>query len=245
MEYGRLDRPAGRGRPASIQRRIFAEAQHALAGHLRNRSRSQAFQKTAGFARAVLGIGREHDQEKSILGREGEARHIEHRMVRHGKPVQRQHSEDGGNSGKQNRHLESHDDECRPRMIRLAANIDRDNSPPKSSTAERIRTSHPAIHQSARLAGRGSYETPWPLPSLPPETGCRRRSSGSPLHECDEPRPPGGWRNQTRPSCRRPECASFLHLRLRQQGAHFKDRNHGQDAHEQEHQRPGTCRWCR
>src|ERR1700676_930120 len=125
MEYGRLARPAGRGCPASIlSGEILRRLSMASAGHLRNRTRRQAFEKAAGFAGAVFWIGREYDQEKPIFGCEGEARHIEYRMVRHGKAVQRQHAKHGKNSSKQNRHFESDHDERRPRMIRFAADVD-------------------------------------------------------------------------------------------------------------------------
>src|SRR5579862_1101180 len=38
-----------------------------LAGHLRNRFRSQAFQKTAGACRVVILVRRKHDQEETIF----------------------------------------------------------------------------------------------------------------------------------------------------------------------------------
>src|ERR1700685_855565 len=82
---------------------------------------------------------------------------------------------------------------------------------------------------------RGSCESRLLPPIPPPETGYTHRSSDSRLRAYDEPRPPVGWENQTRPSFRKLECASFLYFRLGQEVAHFKDQNHGQVAHKKEH----------
>ena len=72
----------------------------------------------------VLLVGRKHDQKKTILRSRTEARHIEHRVIRHGQAVQREHAEDRGNSREQNRHLKRDHNKRRPRMRRLAAHIE-------------------------------------------------------------------------------------------------------------------------
>src|SRR5271166_209418 len=125
MKYGRLC-PAGSGRPTSLpDDQMLWRFNMALTGHLRNRSWCQALQEPPGFARTVLGIGGEHDQEEAIFGGESKARHVEHGMVRHGKAIQGEHSKHRGKSTEQNRHLESHHDERWPRMIGFTAHVDR------------------------------------------------------------------------------------------------------------------------
>ena len=56
---------------------------------------------------------------------EGEARHVEHRVIGHGQAVERQHAEHGEDPAKQDRHLKRHDDERGPGVIRPAADVHR------------------------------------------------------------------------------------------------------------------------
>src|SRR5205823_193076 len=71
-----------------------------------------------------LGIGGKHDEEEPILCGEGESRHVEYRVIRHGQPIERQHAQDSKDSSEENRHFKSHYNERRPGMIWLSAHID-------------------------------------------------------------------------------------------------------------------------
>src|SRR4029077_16727299 len=62
------------------------------AGHLRNRARIQPFEKLARCYTVVLLVRRKDDQKKSVFRSKDETRHVEHRMIRHGQSVQRQHA---------------------------------------------------------------------------------------------------------------------------------------------------------
>src|SRR5262249_39904103 len=95
-----------------------------LTGYLGNRSRMQALQKSARVCRVVLRIGSKHDQEETIFAGECETRHVEYRVIRHGQPVQREHSEYRREATEQDGHFKCHDDERRPGVIGLSTNVD-------------------------------------------------------------------------------------------------------------------------
>src|SRR5579872_797076 len=85
-------RPDGRGRRSPHG--CFREC-NILAGHLRNRTWVKVFEEAASFSSVVLLIGREHDQEETVFGRERETRHVKDRMVRHRQAIQSQHAKYG------------------------------------------------------------------------------------------------------------------------------------------------------
>ncbi len=64
-------------------------------------------------------------RKKWSVGHRLKLRHIEHRVIRHGQPIQRQHAKHRGKSREQNRHFKRHNDERRPRIQRPPGNVDR------------------------------------------------------------------------------------------------------------------------
>src|SRR6202034_607085 len=73
-----------------------------LARHLRNRTRLQALKESARAGGIVFLVRGKHNQEEAVFRCHGKARHVEHRMIRHGQTVQREHAEHRGDSGKKN-----------------------------------------------------------------------------------------------------------------------------------------------
>src|SRR5215472_5913774 len=77
-----------------------------LAGHLRNRDGAQRFEESACLCFVVLVVAGKNNQEETILGYPRKLGNVEHRVIRHGKSVQREHAEYGRQHREQNRELE-------------------------------------------------------------------------------------------------------------------------------------------
>src|SRR5712691_1871805 len=88
-------------------------------------SRIEGFEEAARRFDVELRIPRLDAQEEPVAAREREPRHVEHRVIRHRQPVQREHAEHGRQRGDENRALEGDRDERRPAVQRLAADVQR------------------------------------------------------------------------------------------------------------------------
>src|SRR5207245_11363108 len=95
-----------------------------LTGHLGDGARRQAVEEHPRGSSLILWILRKNYQEEAVPGRECKPWHIERWMVWHGQSIECQHAQDCRQTGKQNRRLKRHDDECRPGIVRSASNID-------------------------------------------------------------------------------------------------------------------------
>src|ERR1035441_6528568 len=89
--------------------------------HLRNRKRLETFHELLRSHQVELGIGRLDTQKETIARYRRELLHVEYRVIRLRQSIQREHAEHASQSGKQDRHLKSRNDERRPRVIRFPA----------------------------------------------------------------------------------------------------------------------------
>src|SRR5580658_792931 len=85
----------------------------------------QAFQKLFGLHQVETFVAHFYDEEKAVVGRQGEARDVEHRVVRRGQTVHRQHAEYGAQRGAQHREFEGDRNKRRPAVVRFAADVQR------------------------------------------------------------------------------------------------------------------------
>src|SRR5436190_13277835 len=77
-------------------------------------TRIEPFEKVVRRGAIELWIRRLHQEKELVAAGALEARHVEHRVIRHRQAVQDDHAEHAGNGGEQDRHLERHRDELRP-----------------------------------------------------------------------------------------------------------------------------------
>src|SRR5262249_55986695 len=91
----------------------------------RHLSRLQRFQEPARLLEIELRIAGLDAEEEAVAAGEREPGHVEHRVIGHRQPVQREHAEDGRQGRGENRALECDRDEHRPAVVRLAADVDR------------------------------------------------------------------------------------------------------------------------
>src|SRR5512146_3254603 len=96
--------------PATADRTLTT----ALIGHLHHAVGLQAFQKTARTVTVELRVGGFDTKEEPVACGHNEAGHVEHRVVWHGKSVEREHAEHRRHSGAQHRHLKGDYDEAGP-----------------------------------------------------------------------------------------------------------------------------------
>src|SRR5271157_3142349 len=111
--------------PNNLLRVIISLCAGRLMRHLRNRNRLQTLHKSLCINNIKLWVGGLYAQEELVACHSGELFHVEQWVIRHRQTIQGKHPEDAGESGEQNRHLEGRNDERRPRIIGLAANIQR------------------------------------------------------------------------------------------------------------------------
>src|SRR5947207_5716096 len=64
-------------------------------------------------------------QKEAVPAGEGEARHVEHRVIGHWQAVERQHAQNRRQRGRQDRAFEGDGNERRPAVKRLSADVDR------------------------------------------------------------------------------------------------------------------------
>src|SRR5438270_802661 len=96
-----------------------------LPRHIDDLPRVQCFEKLPDAVEVELRIAGLDDEEELVAGGLIEAPHVEDRVIRHGQAVESEHAEDGGKGGDQDRALEGDRDPRRPRVVRLAADVDR------------------------------------------------------------------------------------------------------------------------
>src|SRR5205085_12476383 len=87
--------------------------------------RMQRFQKGPGLVQVELRIALLHDEEELVARGLVESLQVEHRVIRHGQAVEGEHAEHRGERGQQDRALECDRDPGRPRVVRLAADVER------------------------------------------------------------------------------------------------------------------------
>src|SRR5271166_234314 len=111
--------------PSNLLKVIISLCAGRLMRHLRNRNRLQTLHKPLCINNIKLWIGGFHTQEELVACHSGELFHVEQWVIRHGQTIQGEHAKDTRESGEQNRHFERRNDERRPRVIGLTANIQR------------------------------------------------------------------------------------------------------------------------
>src|ERR1700761_7135974 len=87
--------------------------------------RIQACQKIFRFRGVEFSVLRFDRQKKLVLRGAVEARHVERRVIRLRKAIQREHAEHGAERRAQNGELERDRNPVRPTVVRLAAYVDR------------------------------------------------------------------------------------------------------------------------
>src|SRR3989475_1355393 len=104
------------GRPRNV-----AEALNIL--HLADIVRLQAHKKFFRAGAVELRVFRFDAQEEPVVGGQRKPRHVEHRMVRHGQLIERQHSQHGKDRGAEHGELERYRNEHGPAIERAAADV--------------------------------------------------------------------------------------------------------------------------
>ncbi len=107
--------------------------------------RIQTFEKRLSACQIEFLVALLHHQEESVFRRQREARDIEDRMIRRRQAVHREHSENGAQSRAEYGELKGNRNECRPAIMRLAADVQR--------IADHIRV---VLHEKSREAAEQS-----------------------------------------------------------------------------------------
>jgi hypothetical protein len=132
---------------------------------------SEAVEKAPRLRDIEQGIRGLETEEESVLGRALEAGSGEERVIRRGKPIEREHPEDGRESSSQDRDLEGDRDECRPAVERAPAHVERvveereieleavagdssGDSPPEDDPGEERRAMTESFGQTLHREGR-------------------------------------------------------------------------------------------
>src|SRR5258708_24898854 len=108
---------------ASKARRNRRWTEALLILHLANVMCIQAVEKLFGAGAIELRILRLDAKEEAVIRGQRETRRVEHRMMRHGQFVERQHSENGGNCRAEDGQLRSHPNKHRPSIERASADV--------------------------------------------------------------------------------------------------------------------------
>src|SRR5207244_9258962 len=91
----------------------------------RNLPRAERFEKAASSLEIELRVLCFDAQEEPVSAGQGEARHVEHRVIRHRQSVESEHSKDSRQRSGQDRAFKGHRDKRRPAVVRLPADIER------------------------------------------------------------------------------------------------------------------------
>src|SRR3954470_13836157 len=97
----------------------------ALPGNIDDLAWVECLKKLPDAVEVELRIAGLDDEEELVARSLIEAPHIEDRVIRHRQSVEREHAEDGGEGGDQDRAFERDRDPGRPRVVRLAADVQR------------------------------------------------------------------------------------------------------------------------
>src|SRR5262249_818221 len=103
-----------------------ARSRFTLLLHVHDDPRPQLRQKRPRLVVVELRVARLDAEEEAVLRREGEARGVEDRVVRHRQAVQAEHGEDRGEGGEEDRALEGRHDERGNAVVGLAADVQRE-----------------------------------------------------------------------------------------------------------------------
>src|SRR6059036_2349608 len=116
-------RQAGAARSRTMTAAARARARLASVFDIEHPARAQALEEDPRRCRVELRVLRLDAEEVTVAARQGEVRHVEHRVVGRRQAVQDEHPEDREDPGDQDGQLEGDRDERRPRIVRPPANV--------------------------------------------------------------------------------------------------------------------------
>src|ERR1700722_980735 len=112
-------------RAARVRARRLGSGIRELFFNFINSKRPQGIEEDFGLVQIEIFVFGFNDQKEAVVGSQREPGYVEHRMIRPGQTVQREHAEDGAERGAEYGEFEGDRDEMRPAVVGFAADVER------------------------------------------------------------------------------------------------------------------------